>query len=160
MKKNDYTYNFHLPMMDEDIKLHLESTLQKRIRLEWQKAYNSQAIIVLDLVVMKSKHHTNGEAQIVKLNLTDEEIASFIRIVNEVCEAFGNVTVTKKEKPKKQIAQYGANGQLIKIWDNQRQAAKALGIGQSTISLCVSGKRATAGGFIFEKIVSDYGKDI
>lgn len=161
MKKNDYTYKFHLPMMDEDIKLHLESTLQKRIRLDWQKAYNSQAIIVINLVIMKSKHYTIGEAQIVKLNITEEEKTAFMSIVNKVCEPLGSITPsTKKEKPKKQIAQYGLNGNLIKIWDSQTQAAKALGIGQANISLCANGKRANAGGFIFEKIVNDYGEDI
>lgn len=160
MNKNDYTYNFHLPMMDEDIKLHLASTWQKRIRYEWQKINPSQVIIVLDLIVMKSKHYTNCVAQIVKLNITNEEIATFVRLCNEICHPIGNLTTPKEEKPKKKIAQYDTNGHLIKIWDNQSEAAKALGIGQASISLCVNGKTQKAGGFIFEKIVNDYGKDI
>lgn len=158
MNKNDYTYKFRLPMMDDDIKQHLESTWQRRIRLEWQKVCPSQAIIVLDLIVMKTKHYTNCVIQLVKLNLTDEEIETFVKICNDVCQpevVEEKPKVRKRKlKGKTKVLQYDLSGNIIKEWDTQSQAAKELGISQSSISLCISGQTKKAGGFVFQKVNS------
>ena len=45
------------------------------------------------------------------------------------------------------VAQYTKDGQLIKIWDSQKEASEVTGISQPLISMCCNGKTKTAGGF-------------
>lgn len=45
------------------------------------------------------------------------------------------------------VAQYTKKGELIKIWDSQKEASEATGIAQGNISKCCNGKIKTAGGF-------------
>lgn len=49
------------------------------------------------------------------------------------------------------VVQYDKKGNLIKNWDCQRLAAKTLGISESNISSVCSGKRKTAGGYVWRK---------
>jgi NUMOD1 domain len=46
--------------------------------------------------------------------------------------------------------QYDLKGNLLKIWDNAKQAAETLGLHRSTISLCCQGKQRQTGGFIWK----------
>ena len=45
------------------------------------------------------------------------------------------------------VAQYTKSGELIKIWDSQKEASEVTGIAQPSISHCCHGKLKTAGGF-------------
>ena len=54
----------------------------------------------------------------------------------------------------KKIKQVSKNGQLIKIWDSPLTASVELGIDISSICKCCKGKYKTAGGFIWEKLIS------
>lgn len=49
----------------------------------------------------------------------------------------------------KRICQIGLDGKLIKIWDCATDASNELCIDQSSISMVCSGKRKTAGGFVW-----------
>lgn len=52
----------------------------------------------------------------------------------------------------KQVAQYGLDGILIKIWDCMADASRALHINQRSISNACNGKTHTAGGYQFRHI--------
>lgn len=54
---------------------------------------------------------------------------------------------TKKPPHMKKVSQYDLNGNLIKVWISQTEAARQLGIHQANIYKVCSGKRKTAGGF-------------
>lgn len=45
------------------------------------------------------------------------------------------------------VAQYTKNGQLIKVWDSQKEASEITGISHVSISQCCNGKIKTAGGY-------------
>lgn len=45
------------------------------------------------------------------------------------------------------IAQYTKSGELIAIWDSQKEASERTHISQQNISLCCNGKIKTAGGY-------------
>ena len=46
-----------------------------------------------------------------------------------------------------EVAQYTKKGELIKIWNSQKEASEATGIAQPAISMCCNGKLKTAGGY-------------
>ena len=48
---------------------------------------------------------------------------------------------------KVRIAQYGADGGLIRIWDTQKEASEATGVPSTYISMCCYGRMKLAGGF-------------
>ena len=56
---------------------------------------------------------------------------------------YGNMIPPHQRK----VGQYDLNGNLIKVWISQTEAARQLGIHQSNIYKVCSGKRETAGGF-------------
>lgn len=71
-------------------------------------------------------------------------------------QSFGGDSVSGYERPKskdcknsKRICQIGLDGELIKIWDCATDASSELHIDQSSISMVCSGKRKTAGGFVW-----------
>lgn len=53
----------------------------------------------------------------------------------------------KLEKP---VLQKGKNGELIKIWPSVKAACAGVGLCQSAISNCCTGRSKTAGGFMWE----------
>lgn len=73
--------------------------------------------------------------------LTDEEI----EYLNK------NPLIIPDKKTK--VAQYTKSGEFIRTWESISQVRKEIGINPSHISLCISGKRKTAGGFIWKKIL-------
>lgn len=71
-------------------------------------------------------------------------------------QSFGGDSVSGYERPKskdcknsKRICQIGLDGELIKIWDCATDVSNELHIDQSSISMVCSGKRKTAGGFVW-----------
>jgi hypothetical protein len=50
----------------------------------------------------------------------------------------------------KRTNQYDLKGNLLKVWDNAKQAAESLGLHRSSISLCCQGKQRQTGGFIWK----------
>ena len=71
-------------------------------------------------------------------------------------QSFGGDSVSGYDRPKskdcknsKQICQIGLDGILIKIWDCATDASNELHIDQSSISMVCSGKRKTAGEFVW-----------
>lgn len=70
--------------------------------------------------------------------------------------SFGGDSSSGMKKPSgkdcpnsKKVCQIGLNGALIKIWDCAANAAKELGINYSCISMVCSGRRKTAGGYVW-----------
>lgn len=59
------------------------------------------------------------------------------------------ISKSLKGKNKKSIVQYSLSGKLICTFDNMTEAEFKIGISHSRISDCCSGKRKTAGGFIW-----------
>ena len=51
----------------------------------------------------------------------------------------------------KAVTQFDKQGNFIKSWNSQAEAARQLNIKQSDISRCVNGKRNYCGGFIWKK---------
>jgi plasmid maintenance system antidote protein VapI len=49
------------------------------------------------------------------------------------------------------VVQCRPDGSVIKVWDRASHAGKTLGISQAHISMCINGKRAQAGGFVWKK---------
>lgn len=47
----------------------------------------------------------------------------------------------------RQVAQLTRKGELVKIWDSQKEASEVTGICQQNISKCCNGKLKTAGGY-------------
>lgn len=45
------------------------------------------------------------------------------------------------------VAQYTKDGELIRIWNSQKEASRMTGIPQQNISRCCNGKLKTAGGY-------------
>ena len=45
------------------------------------------------------------------------------------------------------VAQYTKHGELINIWETQKEASRVTGVAQPSISACCYGKLKTAGGF-------------
>lgn len=59
----------------------------------------------------------------------------------------------KKRGPKgKKVNQYSIDGIFLQTWSSMTEAAKALNISPSSISLCCKGRYGSAGGFIWRKI--------
>ena len=54
-----------------------------------------------------------------------------------------------KGKNKRSVVQYSFSGELICVFDNMTEAELKIGVSHSHISSCCSGKRRTAGGFIW-----------
>ena len=54
------------------------------------------------------------------------------------------------KKVKKQVEQYDKDGVLIKIWDSGKEAGLSLNINAGNIAECCTGKRKTAGGYIWK----------
>lgn len=50
----------------------------------------------------------------------------------------------------KAVAQYTMDGQLVKIWNSQTEAAKELGLQKTNISACCYGKGNSAGGYVWK----------
>lgn len=72
------------------------------------------------------------------------EVAKGRKYSSEACRNMG-------ESHYKQVAQYTANGEIVKIWNGIIVASKELGINRGSISGCCRGEkhRKTAGGFIW-----------
>ena len=51
---------------------------------------------------------------------------------------------------RKPINQLTKEGKLVKTWDSKAEAGRILGICQSAIGSCISGKSKTSGGFMWE----------
>ncbi len=49
------------------------------------------------------------------------------------------------------VLQYTLDGELVARYGSLKEAARAVGKGESTISLCLSGKGKTAGGFVWKR---------
>lgn len=71
-------------------------------------------------------------------------------------QTFGGDNISGYERPKgkdcpnsKRICQIDLDGNLINIWDSATDASNILGIDQSSISMVCSGRRKTAGGFVW-----------
>ena len=58
-----------------------------------------------------------------------------------------------QSKRYQKVIQKDLKGNIIKIWDNQQQAADTLGCSIALISRCQRGLNKTAKGFIWEKYV-------
>jgi len=56
---------------------------------------------------------------------------------------------------KKEVIQYDLNGNFIKVWDCAREAAKALGLSEHTLSYAAKGKHAYCGNFIWKIKTTD-----
>ena len=56
----------------------------------------------------------------------------------------------KEHQKSKQIIQYTKYGEFIKEWDCMTDVERELGINHSSISSCASGKRPSAGGYIWK----------
>lgn len=56
----------------------------------------------------------------------------------------------KRGRKGKKVNQYTKEGVFIQSWNSGTEAAKALNIPQSSISLCCKGKYGSAGGFIWQ----------
>ena len=70
--------------------------------------------------------------------------------------SFGGDSMSGYERPKskdcknsKRICQLDLNGKLIKIWDCATDVERELGINQTSICMVCSGKRKTAGNFVW-----------
>lgn len=82
-------------------------------------------------------------------------------------QSFGGDSMSGYDKPSgkdcpnsKRICQISLDGNLIKIWDCASDAHRELNIDQSSISMVCSGKRKTAGGFVWiHEIDYDSNKD-
>lgn len=69
----------------------------------------------------------------------------------------GNFNVTKaqkvaKEVNKKKVAQYDLEGNLIAVYESQKEAGEKTGSCRHKISLVVSGKRKTHNNFIWRRV--------
>lgn len=51
------------------------------------------------------------------------------------------------EASKTKVAQYTLTGQLLRVFDSQREASEQTGVCRSSITRCVTGHRKTAGGY-------------
>lgn len=60
---------------------------------------------------------------------------------------YGNATKKMSEKHKKSIIQLTKEGKFVKKWNSAIDVYKELNISNSLISLCLTGKIKTAGGF-------------
>lgn len=54
------------------------------------------------------------------------------------------------EAMSKPVLQYSKDGELIREWFGAREAARVIGINQSSITRCCQGKRKSAGGFVWK----------
>ena len=52
--------------------------------------------------------------------------------------------------PKRKVAQYTLDGELIKVWDSMGEIRRALGIRHCNISDCCRGFQKTSGGFVWK----------
>jgi hypothetical protein len=55
------------------------------------------------------------------------------------------------KKPKCPVHQYGLDGKYIRTFSSQYEAGKQTGTDSASISLCISGKSKSAGGFQWRK---------
>lgn len=78
------------------------------------------------------------------MNMTDEQKEKLRKSSKERFKNKENHPCCKK------IVQYDLNGNLIKVWEYINKASNELNICQSSISLCLTNKRKTAGGFIWK----------
>lgn len=69
------------------------------------------------------------------------------------------VALNGKKKPqhvveihKKKVAQYSLNGELVKVWPSMTEAAQALGLDNSAIGKCVSGRYKSCGGYVWKRV--------
>ena len=63
---------------------------------------------------------------------------------------YGNRTEIGHQKSRKKVNQRDKNGNLIKTWNDRKEASKALGISISNISHACKKRQKTAGGYIWE----------
>lgn len=64
-----------------------------------------------------------------------------------------------RESKVRQVVQYDLNKNLIKIWLSAKQVTDKLGINNSSISMCCSSKRKTAGGYQWKYLYDQTKKD-
>lgn len=152
--KNDYTHWMTISMdgWDENYKRHTLYQWQKEISRRWKKAFCKEAIIVIEAVNMKTAGVGRANAQLVKLNLSQEEIEGFISICNEVCEPDISFVLPPPKKRGRKIAQYDKDGNFIREWDNQSVAAKALGLNQGCLCDVVNGHKTSTKGMYFRYV--------
>jgi hypothetical protein len=65
---------------------------------------------------------------------------------------YGNAQERKVEKSLVPVVQKTKSGEVIKIHKSMNQAERDTGVPHNNISICVSGKLKTAGGYIWENI--------
>lgn len=53
------------------------------------------------------------------------------------------------------VLQYDFSGNLVKVWNGQNEAAKAMGVSQSTICKCISGEKKTCKGYLWKSCKDD-----
>lgn len=95
----------------------------------------------------------------IKLHTTRKTINQYLKIANELnlCDysvkesynRMGKNNLGTKHPNHKSVVQYDLNMNIIKMWDCISCASNELNITQSNISMCCTGKRKTAGGFIW-----------
>lgn len=71
------------------------------------------------------------------------------RVAGSTCPRCMKQSLGKKHLRATKIVQYSLDGRKLHTWESVNSAARQLGISASNISLCASGKRHHAGGFIW-----------
>ena len=61
----------------------------------------------------------------------------------------GYLPFIEREKPKNYIYQYDLNGNYIQSWNSQKEVERELNISSASIGKVISGKRNSAGGFLW-----------
>lgn len=56
-----------------------------------------------------------------------------------------------RDAKNQQVYQMTKNGEIVKLWNSSKEASKELSINKGNIASCCTGKRKTAGGFVWRK---------